>query len=172
MRFTAMLAALVAAMVISMPARAGVLDSLTVEVGAQGAWWDSPGGASCRRCDDGDNPGNSMRDVEAVGAAALGLTSRIAITGGIMYGFAQSYLRGSTGLRLTATDGFSLSLGAERHFRSEDGPMDEWAGTGAIGWRPVSTSDVVIRAGASFGFETSRRLIFAGAMIPLRIVVP
>ena len=163
-------AALIAALSLVAPVQAGVLDSLTVEVGAQGAWWDSPGDNDRDCCDRDDVP--PMRDVEAVGSAALGLTPHIALTGGIFWGFAESYLRGSTGVRLTATEGFSLSAGVERHFRSEDGPMDEWAATSAIGWRPVSTSQVTLRAGASFGLETSRRLIFAGAMVPLRISVP
>ena len=168
-----MLAALVA-MVISVPAQAGVLDSLSVEVGAQGAWWDNHRSPCPRGCDDDNAGGSAMRDAEAFGSATLGIVPAISVVADLAYGFSNSYLRGSVGGFLTASDtgrSFWVSIGVARHFRSEDGLFDEWCDAAKIGWRPVASSDLSLGLGTVHGLDTGERLLTLGVAYPLQLTV-
>lgn len=160
MRLTT-LAAVLAAIVIAVPVHAASLWSASsVGIGAQGAWFD---GADER----------SMSDIEATARGALSITPHVSVVGGLQYGFSESYVRSSVGVRLTATDvkdrSFSVGLGVARHFRSEEGPMDEWCGEAAIGWKPVAASDFILTSSASYGLDTSRRLFTVGVAYPLKL---
>jgi len=140
---------------------ASVWDALSVGVGAQGVWLEG-----------GDLA--DLRDIEATGRAAFGVTPHIALVGGLAYGFDHAYTRESVGVRLTATDvndpTFSVGLGVSRHFRSEPGGLDEWAGEAAIGWKPLSGSEFLLTASAAYGLDSSQRQITAGLTYPVKLV--
>ncbi len=142
---------------------ANLWQSLSLGVGAQGAWFNGP------------EEQESLQDLEATGRGAFSITPHISVIGGAAYGFGDSYLRSSLGFRLTATDvndqNFSVGLGVSRHFRSEPGPMDEWVAEGAMGWRPLASSEVTLTASAGVGLDTNRRLITAGFIIPLKLTI-
>lgn len=140
--------------------KAGWSATLGLAVGGQGAWFD----------DGGHEP---QRDLEATGRAALSITPHISAVGGIAYGFMESYVRGSVGARATVTDAtnksFSIGIGFARHFESEPGQLDEWAGEAAIGWKPLTTSDILITAAAAYGLDSGRRMVTAGVVFPVTI---
>src|SRR3972149_8595334 len=98
---------------------ASVWDALSVGIGAQGAGLEG-----------GDRA--TVRDIEATGRAAFGVTPHISLVGGLAYGFDHAYTRESVGVRLTATDvndpTFSVGLGVSRPFRSEPGGPAAWGG--------------------------------------------
>jgi len=161
MRLASAIAVLLGLTLISPPGHAATLwDSFTVGVGAQGAWFD---GAD-------QEP---VRDFEATGRGAFSITPHISAVGGVQYGFMESYVRSSVGVRITATDvadqNFSVGVGVARHFRSEPGPMDEWCAEAGLGWKPLATSQVLLTASSSIGLDTSRRLFTLGAMFPLKL---
>ena len=130
-------------------------------VGGQGLW-----------ADEGVAP--SFKDAEAIGRASVSLTPHISVVGGVSYGVSGSYLRGSAGARLTATDvndpDFSIGIGVSRHWVSESGrTMDEAAAEAGIGWRPIQSSKFIVTALASYGFDSGRRMISAGILFPFKL---
>lgn len=131
-----------------------VWQAASLGVGGQGVWVDS-----------GNFP--AFRDAEAIVRASVGITPHVNIVGGVSYGVDKSYLRGSGGVRLTATDvndpNFSIGIGISRHYVSEPGAgMDEAAGEAAIGWRPFPSSNVILTGLAAIGLDTGRRVFSAG----------
>lgn len=96
--------------------------------GLNGIWYQGPGGVPS--------------DVEAGGTARASLSPHLSLVGGAFWGFQNSYVRGSAGVRLTATDvqnpNFSVGLGLEYQASSEPALRpQEWAGTVTVGWRPL-----------------------------------
>jgi len=136
---------------------ANLWQATTFGVGVQGAWYD----------------GTEDGDIEADGKAAMSLTPHISLVGGLAYGFGHTYLRESVGARITATDvddqTFSVGLGLSRHFRSEPGGLDEWAGEAAIGWKPFETSRVLVTALAAYGIDSRVPFVTAGVILPITI---
>jgi hypothetical protein len=136
---------------------ANIWESTVFGVGAQGAWLDT--------ADNGD--------FEATGRAALSVTPHISAVGGVAYGFSGTYLRESIGVRVTATDvndqTFSVGVGISRHFRSEPGGLQEWAGETAIGWKPLANSSFVVTALAAYGIDTHTPFVTAGVIFPVKI---
>lgn len=140
---------------------ASVWDAASIGIGGQGVWVDE-GGAS------------ALRDAEAIGRASIGVTPHVNLVGGISYGVDKSYLRGSGGVRLTATDvndpNFSIGIGISRHYVSEPGAgLDEAAGEAAIGWKPFASSRVILTGLAAYGLDTGRRVFSAGIVWPMKL---
>lgn len=140
------------------PAHAANLwQATTFGVGVQGAWFN----------------GTDNGDIEAAGKAAVSITPHISVVGGLAYGFAATYLRESVGARITATDvndqTFSMGIGMSRHFRSEPGGLDEWAGEAAIGWKPFTSSRVLVTALAAYGLDSRDPFVTAGVVLPVSI---
>lgn len=95
-------------------------------VGANGIWYE-----------DEVRPS----DFEATGNVRASLSPHISLVGGAFYGVEHSYLRGSAGVRLTATDvndpNFSVGVGLQYHASSEPAVRPEgFAPDVSIGWRP------------------------------------
>jgi hypothetical protein len=161
--FTTAFVVLLGLALLSPPGHAATLwDSFSVGIGGQGAWFDG-----------GEQP--SMSDVEATGRAAFSITPHISVIGGAAYGFGDSYLRSSAGFRLTATDvndqNFSVGVGIARHFRSEPGPLDEWAAEAGIGWKPLASSEFILTSSAAYGLDTERRLFTLGLVYPVKLTL-
>ena len=130
-------------------------------IGGQGVW-----------VDEGTAP--AFRDAEAIARAAIGVTPHVNIVGGVSYGVDKAYVRGSGGVRITATDvndpNFSIGVGVSRHYTSEPGAgLDEAAGEAAIGWKPFASSRVLLTGLAVYGLDTGRRLFSAGVVWPLTV---
>lgn len=141
---------------------ASVWSAMSVGIGGQAVW-----------VDDGNEP--AFRDAEATGRASLGVTPHVNVVGGISYGVDKSYLRGSGGVRITATDvndpNFSIGIGISRHYQSEPGAgLDEAAGEAAIGWKPFASSRVILTGLAAYGLDTGRRVFSAGVVWPWKVV--
>lgn len=136
---------------------ANLWESAVFGVGAQGAWYN----------------GSSDGDMEATARAAVSVTPHISLVGGAAYGFSHTYLRESLGARITATDvsdsSFSVGMGISRHFRSEPGGLQEWAGEAAIGWKPLASSSVLVTAMAAYGIESRTPFITAGIILPVKL---
>lgn len=115
------------------------------------------------------------RELEAFGQGALSLTPHVSVVGQAAVGLQNSYVRGAAGARITASDAtnpdFNVFLEVGRHFskRPSDG-LDEWAGTGGIGWRPIkgkadeygayAPNPIVLGLRASYGFDSSARALY------------
>lgn len=154
MRFTAIIAALVLA-------AAPALGSPIVKVyaGAQGAWFD-----------DAARPS----DFEAGANGRASLSPHIDLVASTYYGFSHSYLRGSGGVRITATDvddpNFSIGLGLQYQASSEPAiRAEEWAPDVSIGWRPwpLDLPKVVLIGQGSYGLTSNQANIVAGVRYEL-----
>ena len=146
-------------------------DAVSLSVGVQGRWLDQGGLAA-------------DRSIEGAGNAALGLTPHVSLTGGVAYGFGDSYVRGQVDARITATDvndtDFNVWLGAGRYFSEHpsDG-LNEWAGKAGLGWRPlgskmdpdgtVAPSPFVVGATAAYGLDTERRSVTVALVYAFKI---
>ena len=147
--------------VLAVPAQAASpWQALTVGIGGGGVWVD-------------EGAGPAFRDVEAGLAAAVSLTPHVSVIGSVNYGVDRSYVRGSGGVRLTATDvedqTFSVGVGISRHYVSDPGSgMDEAAAEGAIGWKPLANSRIYLTGLAAFGIDTGRRAFSAKVVVPFK----
>jgi len=160
---TITLAVLTSLALLSPPGHAANLwQSVSVGIGAQGAWFS------------GGDDQEDMGDIEATGRGALSITPHVSVVGGAAYGFSNSYLRSSLGVRLTATDvndqDFSVGIGVARHFRSEPGPLDEWCAEAGLGWKPLTSSSVLLTASSAVGLDSGRRLFTLGVVLPIKVV--
>lgn len=140
---------------------ASLWQAVSVGVGGQALW-----------ADEGGIP--AYKDAEAIGRASIGITPHINLVGGIGYGVEQAYVRGSAGVRLTATDvndpNFSIGVGVSRHYVSEPGVgLDEAAGEAAIGWKPFAASRVILTGLATYGLDSGRRLFSVGIVFPFKL---
>jgi hypothetical protein len=140
---------------------ASIWQAASLGVGGQGVWVDA-----------GNFP--AFRDAEAIARASIGITPHVNIVGGVSYGVDKSYLRGSGGVRLTATDvndpNFSIGIGISRHYASEPGAgLDEAAGEASIGWKPFASSKVLLTGLAAVGLDTGRRVFSAGVVWPITL---
>lgn len=111
-------------------------------------------------------------EVGATGRASL--SKHISGVGAVFYGVDNSYLRGSLGARVTATDvddpNFSVGLGVQRHFSSEpDIRTEEWAADASIGWRawPENLPRWILVAQGTYGLSTSEASVLVGVRYDL-----
>ncbi len=109
---------------------ASPFDQLSLSVGAQGRWLDTP-------------HLNAEPDFEAVGNAAVTLTPHIDVTGGLALGFGGSYMREQVDGRYSVADqgnGFSVWIGGGYYWSEDfDDGLDGWAAKAGVGWQPSLT---------------------------------
>jgi len=130
-------------------------------LGAQGVWYD-------------DNVKPS--DFELGGNVRASLSPHISAVGAGYYGFAHSYLRGSAGFRITATEvddpDFSIGLGMVYNFSSEPSIRpEEWTPDASMGWRPwpQDLPRVLLVANAAYGLDSNSAYISAGVRYVLDV---
>ena len=163
MRNASIVAVLLSALALC-PARADAASAwqaLSVGIGGGGVWVD-------------EGVGPSFRDVEAGASASVSLTPHVSVVGGATYGVDRAYVRGSGGVRLTATDvndpTFSVGIGVSRHYVSEPGSgLDEAAAEAAVGWKPLTNSRILLTGLAAVGLDTGRRIFSARVVVPFRL---
>ena len=114
------------ALLLTLAVPASADEVLKFYAGANGAWFD-----------DSAKPS----DFEIGGNARASLSPHISLVGSTYYGFGNSYLRGSAGGRITATDvndpNFSVGVGFQYHASSEPATRREgWAPDVSVGWKP------------------------------------
>lgn len=87
----------------------------------------------------------------------------------LYYGLNHSYLRGSFGVRLTATDvdnrDFSIGVGIQRQLSSRpEVRPEEWAPDVTVGWRPwpQTAPRVILIAQGSYGLDSQQGTVLAG----------
>ena len=127
--------------------------------GAQGVWYD-----------DDVKPS----DFEAGGNARASLSPHISAVGCAYYGVSHSYLRGSIGARVTATDvdnpNFSIGLGIQYQASSRpDIRAQEWVPDVTIGWKPWP-NDLprwIVIGQAGYGLTTNAGNAIAGVRYEL-----
>lgn len=144
---------------LAVPSHADIWNAASLGIGAGGGWLVQSGE-------------NTEANFEATGKGALSLTPHVSFVGSIAWGFQDSYLRGSVGARITATDvkdeTFSVGIGVSKHLASEPGhSLDEWAGEAAIGWKPFARSEFIVTALAARGFDSGDAFVTAGVVYPL-----
>jgi hypothetical protein len=109
------------------PSHASTNGVMNAYVGANGAWFT--------------NADPYQGDLELTGNLSASLSPHISAVGGMAWGTCNSYLRGSAGVRITATDvndqDFSIAVGAQYRIASkEELRPNEWATDVSIGYRP------------------------------------
>jgi hypothetical protein len=114
------------------------------------------------------------RDFEIGGTGRASLSPHISLVGSTFYGIDNSYLRGTAGVRITATDvdnrDFSVGLGAEYQASSEpDLRPEEWTTTVSLGWRPWPDTQpkLILGAGGFYGLDSNQ----AGALFAVRYLI-
>lgn len=132
-----------------------------VFAGANGVWFDENAKPS---------------DIEIGGNARASLSEHFSAVGGAYYGFDNSYLRGSLGARLTATDAndpnFSLGLGLGYQACSEPKLRpEEWVTDVSVGWRawPEKLPKVILIAQGSYGLDQKDAMLVIGARYELQV---
>ena len=141
-------------------AAANLIEASSLGLGLGGIWREDAGVGA-------------PRDFEAGLRGAISLTPHVSVVGGVHYGIDQSYVRGSGGVRLTATDAsdqtFSIGIGVSRHYRSEPGVgIDEAAAEAAVGWQPLPGSKILLAAVAAYGFDTRAQIYTFSVVYPLK----
>lgn len=128
-------------------------------VGANGIWYKDEARPS---------------DFEVGGNVAASLSPHISAVGSSYYGFINSYIRGTLGARITATDVadpfFSIGLGLQYHMSSEPKiHAQEWAPDVSIGWIPWRDRlpAVSLVALAYYGLTTNQAYATVGARYAL-----
>jgi hypothetical protein len=121
---------------------------------------------------DGDPTLPPDFEIGATGRASL--SPHISGVGSLYYGFDNSYLRGSAGARITATDvndpNFSIGVGIQYYFSSEnDIRPQEWAPDVAIGWKPwpQTMRRLIVGALGTYGLDSKKALLLAGVRYEL-----
>jgi hypothetical protein len=129
--------------------------------GANGSWFD-------------DNAKPS--DFEAGGNLVASFSPHISGVGAAYYGFGHSYLRGSIGFRVTATDvndpNFSVGLGLQYHASSNPSIRPEgFSPDASIGYRPYPDNwpNVVLVATGSYLMDSNRAFVTAGVRYDLGV---
>lgn len=125
--------------------------------GANAIWFDGPNGLPS--------------DFELGAAGRASLSPHLSLVGSGWYGFSESYLRGTVGARITATDvenkDFSIGIGPEYQLSSEPKPRpEEWCAVVSLGWRPwpETQPNLVVGGQGIYGFESNQ----ASAVLALR----
>ena len=85
--------------------------------------------------------GNIPSDLEIGGGGATSLSPHISAVGGAWYGLGHTYLRGTLGARVTASDvndpNFSIAVGGQYNASSKPAIRQQgWDGDVTLGWRP------------------------------------
>jgi hypothetical protein len=144
-----------------------ILLGLTVPAHAAGPAMNAAVGAHGVFYDDNLRPS----DFEIGGATAAALSNHLAVVGSTWFGVDESYLRGSLGLRATATEptdeSFAIGVGIQRQACSEPSiRAEEWQGDVSVGWKPWPTTQprLIVALQGFYGLDTGE----AGALAGLR----
>ena len=114
------------------------------------------------------------REFEGIGNVDFRVTPRISVTGGVAFGFQDSYTRQQVGARFTATDrndhDFTIWIGAGRYFAKNytDG-LDESAGEAGLNWKPLDNWPFVVGATSAYGFDSGREQAMAHIVFPFHV---
>lgn len=113
-------------------------------------------------------------DFEIGASARASLSPHISAVGSGYYGFQHSYLRGSAGVRVTATNvedpNFSIGLGMVYNFSSEPAIRpEEWSPDASLGWRPwpVEMPNVLLVANGAYGLDSNNAYVTVGVRYAL-----
>lgn len=152
---------LAALLLVAAPVHAQAPSVVKAAIGANGVWFDDTAKPS---------------DFELGGNVRASLSPHIAAVGAGYYGFSNSYLRGSAGIRITATDvdnpDFSVGLGMQYNFSSEPSIRpEEWTPDASIGWRPwpAEMPNVILVAQGSYGLDSNTAYVIVGARYALSL---
>lgn len=115
-------------------------------------------------------------DVEGCATAKASLSPHLSAVGSVNYGFGETYIRSTAGVRATATDvdnpDFSVGLGIAYHMasRAELRP-NEWAPDVSVGFRPWPEKypRVILTAQAWYGLQTNRGAADVGVRYQFRL---
>ncbi len=109
-----------------------------------------------------DGPKALPSDFELGATARASMTPHISAVGSLFYGLDNSYLRGSIGARITATDvadpNFSVGLGIQYQASSEPAIRpEEICPDVTIGWRPWAQTlpKIIVGGQGSYGLESN-----------------
>lgn len=129
--------------------------------GANGVWFD-----------DHARPA----DFELGGNARASLSPHISLVGASYYGFDHEYLRGSAGVRITATDvndqNFSVGAGMQYHASSDlDVRPTRWAPDVSVGFRPSPNRwpAFVLTAQGAYFMEENQTILTLGGRYSLGV---
>ena len=129
-------------------------------VGANGAWYNDDARPS---------------DFELGGNGVVSLSPHIDLVGAAYFGVHHTYLRGSAGVRFTATDPedkhFSVGLGIQRHVSSEPAiRSEEWVAdvtVGIVPW-PATRPQFGLIGQGGYGMDTGEAHALVGARWTIR----
>lgn len=130
------------------------LPKLNAAIGGHGIWF---------------NEDVKPSDLELGGSVAASLSSHISAVGSGWFGTDKSYLRGTAGVRVTATDiqrtDFSVGVGISRWMCSE--PLireEEWVADVSVGWKPWPAEQprLIIALQGGYGLDSSAGHALAG----------
>lgn len=112
--------------------------------------------------------GGFPSDFELGGTARASLSDHLSLVGGTFYGFGGSYLRGSAGVRVTATDvndpNFNVGFGISYQASSEPTLRpQEWCPEVVVGYRLPAYSKVIIGAQGSYGLNSRSAMLVLAA---------
>lgn len=115
-----------------------------------------------------DGAANLPTDFELGATGRASLSPHLSLVGSGWFGFDGSYLRGTGGVRVTATDvenpDFSVGLGMEYWASSEaDIRPQEWVATASLGYRPwpESMPKLVLGVQGGYGIESDQAHVLA-----------
>jgi len=115
-------------------------------------------------------------DFEFGANGALSASPHISAVGAVYYGVEHSYLRGSVGVRVTATDvndpNFAIGIGFQRHMSGEPNIRpEEWSPDVSIGWRPspLNMPRVILAFQAGYGLDSEQTWLTAGIRYALNV---
>jgi hypothetical protein len=114
-------------------------------------------------------------DFELGGTGAASLSPHVSAVAGAWYGLGRTYLRGTAGARITATDvqneNFSIGIGGQYNASSDPDIRPEgWDADGTIGWRPYPEKlpQVVLIAQGAYMFDSKVSYLTLGLRYALR----
>jgi hypothetical protein len=113
-------------------------------------------------------------DFEVGASGRASMSPHISLTSSVFFGLDNSYVRGTGGVRVTATEvdnkDFSVGFGMEYQASSEPRLRpQEWAATASVGWKPwpETVPYLVLGGQGSYGLSSEQ----ASAMVALRYYI-
>jgi hypothetical protein len=124
-------------------------------LGAHGVWYDNAAA-------------DVVSEVEAGLHARASLSPHISVVGSADYGFRAEYFTAAIGPRITATDTkdrtFSIGVGIQYRYYSDEYETKEWQPDVSIGWRPwADLPNVIITGTGAYGLDTEEARATVGA---------
>lgn len=118
---------------------------------------------------------NLASDFELGGGGSASLSPHISAVGAAWYGVGHTYLRGTVGARVTASDvndpNFSIGLGMQYNASSKPSLRpQEWDADATIGWRPYPESmpAIALIAQGAYGLTSETVYLMLGVRYALK----